>query len=82
MKKFKIVNNESAMDSIVTQRTFTGRLTRFRYKILDRFVRMNNNKTYRCHHDFDCCGCVCGRDAELIIGQHTTTVKIITQLNY
>ena len=51
-----------------------GRLTRSRYKRIDRWCR-KNTKHYRCGHEWDCCGCIV--DTICIIKSYTNNNLII-----
>lgn len=76
MRKFEIV--EGDMDRVISERTITGRMTPKRFKILHRYARVNspNSSELRCHHEHDCCGCVCDRSMELSATHTGATLKL------
>ena len=69
------------MDYTTYQKTFEGRITKKRYKVLDRWVRSNRQK-YRCSHDWDCCGCLIGVSADLIVSKNKAEILVSYSYNY
>jgi hypothetical protein len=56
-KKF-VATEDADIDYRTCQRTFSGRMTRARYKLIHRYCRRNSFSTH-CGHEWDCCGCLC-----------------------
>jgi len=81
---------DSEYDYRKYQRTFSGRMTKARWKKLDAFARKFNHThiygtspngyAYRCGCEHDCCGCLCGQYMHVSYKQNQ--VKIDLQLSY
>lgn len=82
MDKFVQLDN-SDYDYCNYERTFSGRMTKARYKILDRFCRIRSRSPrYRCGHEHDCCGCLCGQRMELTYSQGQVKIILSHSFNY
>lgn len=80
----KLINREkSDMDHKTQFKLLRGRLTKRRYKILDSFCRKNSFSTH-CHHEHDCCGCLCGQSMHFKHNPVTqkTLIVISQSFNY
>jgi hypothetical protein len=79
LKKF-VETPESEMDYRVYERSFSGRLTRARYKLLDRFCRM---KTFHqnCGHEYDCCGCLSHQRLTFSYKHNLLTITLFQTFN-
>lgn len=60
----KWINIDGDMDYRVYEHRIEGRMTKSRYKILSRYVRV---KSWRegCGHEWDCCGCMFAENLKL-----------------
>jgi hypothetical protein len=58
MKNFKTIDGD--IGNTVSQRVFTGRLTKERFNKIDSYLRRNtiHYGENRCSHEWDCCGCL------------------------
>ena len=56
LRNFTVAEN-SDYDHVKYFRMLKGRLTRARYKAIDKECR-KYTKTMHCHHEHDCCGCL------------------------
>jgi hypothetical protein len=82
MSKFK-PRQDSEFDRAIYERTFSGRLTKKRYKAISRWCRIASMRPYyRCGHDYDCCGCMCGQYAEFDYNRNQVTVTLVQSFNY
>lgn len=79
MRNFKVIEDD--MDTVVSRRIFSGKLTKERYKMLDRFARKIHH-VERCGHDFDCCGCLCGQWLEIDYKANQVTLTLTQSFNY
>jgi len=79
MRNFKVVDSD--MDYKTYQRTFSGRLTKLRYKIIQRWVRVKSYRTY-CGHEWDCCGCLHSQNAHFKYERNQVTVTLTQSFNY
>lgn len=77
--KFIVVDGD--MDFVTQKRYLTGRMTKKRWKIIDRYCR---RMTYsnRCHHEWDCCGCLTGMDTSFTYQHNQVTIKQTIGFNY
>jgi DNA modification methylase len=78
--KFKAVFNGDE-DNKNYERSFSGRLTPKRYKLLERFCRKNTYSS-RCYHKWDCCGCLCRQDMSIIYKHNRVTITLVQSFNY
>jgi len=67
--------NGGDYDEAVFCRSFSGRITKARYKILYRFCRANSGGI-PIYSDYDCTGRVCGRYFEFEYKHNRVTVKL------
>jgi hypothetical protein len=79
MKNFKIINSD--MDYTISKRIFSGKITKNRYKILDRFCRKNSFRT-NCGHEWDCCGCMCSQYMEFEYKNNQVILILHNSFNY
>ncbi len=85
MRKFKLEeNSEQEIDSQVFVREISGRMTKRRYQILARYVRVKPMKRddLRCHHEYDCCGCLCRQSMELQASNNGAKIFLFNSYNY
>lgn len=90
MKNFKAI--ESDYDYNVSQRQFSGKLTKNRYKAINRYVRKINNThiygtspngyAYRCGCEHDCCGCLSSQSLEFTYKYNQVVLTFIQTYNY
>lgn len=74
---------ESDFDYRKYERVFSGRMTKKRYKIIDRFCRTRSRRPrYRCGHDFDCCGCMCGQHLSFSYQKNQVIIYLQHSYNY
>lgn len=77
--KFKPVERD--MDEAIYERSFTGRMTKQRYKILDRLCRANSFRRY-CGHEYDCCGCLCSQSMSFEYKRNQVVITLTQNFNY
>lgn len=63
-------------------RTFSGKITKGRYKALESYCRRYSFCTSACGHDYDCCGCMCGQSLELSYKHNRVTIIVSQSFNY
>lgn len=81
--KFQPDRGECDIDREVFTREFSGRLTRARYKLIDRFCRAASRRfKYRCGHDYDCCGCVFAVSMSFQYKQNLVVIHLTYHRNY
>lgn len=68
-------------DYHIYERYISGRMTKGRWKALDRYCRRN---TYRmhCHHDHDCCGCMCSQRVSFTYEHNQVIISLAQHYNY
>lgn len=71
----------SDYDYRIFERTFTGKMTKYRYKKLDRFCRRNSWRSH-CHHEYDCCGCQCAQNMSLTYSKNQISIILSMSFNY
>lgn len=79
LHKFDAVAGD--MDYREYERVFSGRMTKLRYKTLDRFCR-TNTYSERCHHEHDCCGCMCGQKLSFTYYRNQVKIRLTQSFNY
>lgn len=73
---------DSDIDRLTRTKTLTGRMTKLRYKLLNRWVR-NHSKVYpHCGHEWDCCGCAHSSFSTLEITHNSATITNTIRFNY
>jgi len=72
---------KSDYDYKVFYKLLKGKLTKCRYKMLDRFCRKNSFQS-SCGHSYDCCGCVCGQKVSFIHNPATQKTLITISVSY
>lgn len=83
LKTTKFIPVESDFDYRTYERTFSGRMTKARWKIIDSFCRAHSyHPRYRCGHDYDCCGCFCGQGMKFTYKHNQITVGFSQSFNY
>lgn len=90
MKHFKLIDGD--FDYKVSERTFSGKMTKTRYKIIDRYVRKLNNThiygtsrngyAYRCGCKHDCCGCLSSQNMQFTYKHNQVTLIFTQSFNY
>lgn len=80
VKRFELAHSEP--DEAVYVRSFSGRMTRLRWKILTRYVRVNTMKSGWCGHERDCCGCLTSTHASFEHKFNRTTITFRLSFNY
>lgn len=78
-KKFIVVDGD--FDYTTLQRTFTGRMTRLRWKIISDFCRKKSGYQH-CGHEWDCCGCMHSQSVSFDYKHNQVTVSISQSFNY
>lgn len=82
MDRFK-KSEDSDFDYRKYTRTFSGKMTKKRYKMLDRYCRLHSRSPrYRCGHDYDCCGCLCGQYMTFTYRYNAVTIHLQHTYNY
>lgn len=77
--KFKIADSD--IDYKTYEYSFSGRMTKLRWKLLDRYVRKHNLRTH-CHHEYDCCGCVSSTYMDIDYGKNLVKLTYTINFNY
>jgi hypothetical protein len=62
MIKFELIDGD--MDYRVYEHVIDGRMTKLRYKIINRYARKRNWRGH-CGHEWDCCGCMYAQGMDL-----------------
>ncbi len=68
------------MDFTTSMKIIKGRITYNRYKRLQSYSR-KHSQSLNCGHDWDCCGCVCRTNMEVIINPSQTKLSILYTVN-
>jgi len=80
--KFKEVAG-SEYDYRLYERILIGRLTKERYKAIDRYCRMYYIEVqHHCGHEWDCCGCFCGQSLSFTHKYNQTIITLSQSFNY
>lgn len=83
LKTVKFKPTSTDFDYRQYQRIFTGRMTKARWQIIDRFCRMHTwSPEYRCGHDWDCCGCFCGQRMSFKYSHNQVVISFTQSFNY
>lgn len=82
MRNYKFKTIEGDMDYNVSQYSFSGKMTKLRWKLLDRYVRKNSFSGSNCGHEWDCCGCLCSRTISLTYSANQVTITQTENFNY
>lgn len=81
MKNFQLVDGD--FDYVVYQRCFSGKLTKERYKTLHSLCRIYSRRPrYRCGHEWDCCGCLCGQNMSFTYKKNQVVISFSQSFNY
>lgn len=78
-KKWKLAKGD--YDQSTWVREFTGRITHRRWKLIDSYCRTHTFHQ-RCHHDHDCCGCLCYQRMEFKHEFNQTVITLTFAYNY
>ena len=62
-------------DEAIYSRSFSGRMTKGRYKIIERFCRINSGRI-PVYSDYDCTGKVCGRYFEFNYKNNQVNIEL------
>lgn len=81
MKEPKFKLTWSGIDHCFYERTFVGRLTKQRYKIISRFCR-KHTQSFECGHSYDCCGCVSSQRLTITYKANKTIIEMKRIFNY
>lgn len=75
-------------DERVCERILTGRLTKARYKIIERYARKHRRSQsdiygegFRCGHEHDCCGCLVGEWMSTKYTRHWKGTKVVLRFS-
>lgn len=64
-------------------RVLSGRITKERYKAISSYCRkFSRTPIYRCGHEHDCCGCLCGQQMSFTNSQHAIIITLVHRYNY
>jgi len=72
---------EDTIDSQKWERTFSGRLTKARYKLIKRYCS-KHTKNYQCGHVHDCCGCMYSQHMTFTYKQNQVSIIVTRYYNY
>jgi len=78
--KFKLVNKET--DFSTYQRSFSGRITKGRFKALNRTCKKYSFQEPYCGHQHDCCGCLTSQSMTMTHRKNLTTITLTRHFNY
>ena len=93
MNNFSI-SSESDLDCRIFTRTIHGRLTKYRYKKINKFIRTfnkdsrypygisKNGYAYTCGCSHDCCGCLSRQRMDMEFNQNKITITWTQSFNY
>ena len=76
-----MVAGKSDYDYAKYFRVLKGRLTKARYKAIDRQCRKFSQR-FHCGHEHDCCGCLCGQSMSFIHNANTNKTLIIASQSF
>lgn len=79
-KKFKHTNDSDYEYAIFT-RSFTGRMTKLRYRIIAHFCRSRSFSSH-CSHEYDCCGCMHSQRLDFTYKHNQVIVTLTMSFNY
>lgn len=82
-KNLRMIDELSDFDRTVYVREFSGRMTKERYKKLSHICRYYSQPPkYRCGHDYDCCGCLCGQYMTFTYKYNQVVITLVQDFNY
>ena len=79
MTKFILIDGD--MDYSVYEHVISGRMTKLRYQIINRYARKNSWRKH-CGHEWDCCGCMYARSMELEYKDNKWILGMSESFNY
>jgi hypothetical protein len=79
MTKFTLIDGD--MDYRVYEHVIDGRMTKSRYKIINRYARKSSWREH-CGHEWDCCGCMFARRMELKYKNNKWILGMVESFNY
>lgn len=75
LKKLGFMMGKSDIDRETYYKVLKGRITKARYKALDRFARRNSNDI-PVYSSYDCTGQLCGIYTDIVYGKNKVLIKI------
>jgi hypothetical protein len=81
MGNFEIVYGQRPERRVMV-REFSGRMTKKRWKRLQRWARINTKDHGHCGHEHDCCGCMYKVEASVSYKFNQVTITLIGHYNY
>lgn len=78
-QKFQII--EGDYDYEVATYSFSGRMTKLRWELLDRYTRKHSN-SFHCGCQHDCCGCVSTTNMSFEYAKNLVTLTSKITFNY
>lgn len=83
VKMARFTQLEGDIDYRDFERIFSGRMTKGRWKIIDRYCRVKSRSPrYGCGHDWDCCGCQCGQNLSFKYTRNAVIISLSMSFNY
>lgn len=79
VKRMKLVDSD--LEFRLYERTFTGRMTKLRWKILSSWCR-RKSWSQHCGHDWDCCGCLHAQSCGFTYKHNQVTIRIQHSFSY
>ena len=79
LKKFVEVSGD--YDYKIYSRSFSGKMTKKRYKQLYHFCRLNSYSQH-CHHEWDCCGCLHNQTLSFTYKHNQAIITLTQSFNY
>jgi hypothetical protein len=80
MRNFKVI--EGDIDYRVSEKSFTGKLTKGRYLTIDKYCRVNTFRAGNCGHEWDCCGCLSRSKMEFTYKHNQVIITLTESFNY
>jgi len=80
MRKFILMNTEG--ENYYYECSFSGRMTKGRYKAIMRYIRSRTIRSSNCHHEHDCCGCLCYRTFSFQYKYNQVVITCTESFNY
>jgi hypothetical protein len=82
MRLYKFNALDGDCDYRTFQKKISGRITKMRWKLLDSYARRLSFSGGNCGHEWDCCGCLCGRKVYMDYKYNQLIITITEQYNY
>lgn len=82
-KPYEDEEHQNDIDVLHSVRTFSGKMTKLRWKILNRFARTRTVSSFGgCGHQWDCCGCLCSQHVSVSYKHNKVKIIFTQHFNY